>query len=504
MRVYILLVLAILAGCTNRQESVDYGQMLDSAQVRLDNGESLSEDIQLCKALEYYQNLEPKDSARLSQATILAAWHYWWSGRKQMAYDLLDPLAEADKESAYALLDISSKDYDYEACYRYMQIIMADKDEQHFENQQALAVLSYYTGRQDECERQFECLPYYIKTPGDSTLYWEKVLPNYADILSDYGKTDKAIELHKLVVSHFMNKDGYYVARAHASLARCHLLLGNINEAERHLKWADEYADDNFRNMLSMSSYMTLLRSILDYAKNNRINMMEWATFVNSLQENSNLNQAITEAKDESNRLLNERNLKLTIEQQRTHLIFTYVGIALVLLFFGLMLYLHRKKQQFIEKEEELESLRLLVSESQDHTEQKDDRFFKRMLLQQLGVIKMAASNPTTANQEFIRRMSEIVDRHIPVDSLLNWDDLYKTIDYIYDGFYTEVVNRYGGLLNEKEIQLCCLLKANFSTKEISVVTQQSVRTVYQRKSTIRQNLQMPEAEDIATFLSQR
>ena len=57
-------------------------------------------------------------------------------------------------------------------------------------------------------------------------------------------------------------------------------------------------------------------------------------------------------------------------------------------------------------------------------------------------------------------------------------------------------------MLNEKEIQLCCLLKANFTTKEISVVTQQSVRTVYQRKSTIRQILQMPEAEDIATYLS--
>ena len=134
MRVYMLLVLAILAGCTNRQESVDYGQMLDSAQVRLDNGESLSEDTRLCEALEYYQSLEPKDSARLSQATILAAWHYWWSGRKQMAYDLLDPLAEADKAIAYALLDISSKDYDYEACYRYLRLIMADKDEQHFDN----------------------------------------------------------------------------------------------------------------------------------------------------------------------------------------------------------------------------------------------------------------------------------------------------------------------------------------------------------------------------------
>ena len=45
-------------------------------------------------------------------------------------------------------------------------------------------------------------------------------------------------------------------------------------------------------------------------------------------------------------------------------------------------------------------------------------------------------------------------------------------MDYIYDGFYTSLVERFGNILNEKEIQLCCLLKANFSTKEISVVPQ--------------------------------
>ena len=98
--------------------------------------------------------------------------------------------------------------------------------------------------------------------------------------------------------------------------------------------------------------------------------------------------------------------------------------------------------------------------------------------------------------------MREITSQEVDVDSLLNWSDLYQPIDYIYDCFYTSLVKRLGGTLNEKEIQLCCLLKANFSTKEISVVTQQSVRTVYQRKSTIRHALQMPEAEDIVTFLS--
>jgi DNA-binding CsgD family transcriptional regulator len=98
--------------------------------------------------------------------------------------------------------------------------------------------------------------------------------------------------------------------------------------------------------------------------------------------------------------------------------------------------------------------------------------------------------------------MSEIVDGQIPVDSLLNWEDLYQTIDYIYDDFYTRLKETYGELLNEKELQLCCLLKANFSTKEISIVSGQGVRTVYQRKSVIRQKLGMEEKGDILEFLS--
>ena len=35
--------------------------------------------------------------------------------------------------------------------------------------------------------------------------------------------------------------------------------------------------------------------------------------------------------------------------------------------------------------------------------------------------------------------------------------------------------------------QLFCLLKANFSTKEINMLTRQSLQTIYQRKTQIRQ-----------------
>ena len=56
-------------------------------------------------------------------------------------------------------------------------------------------------------------------------------------------------------------------------------------------------------------------------------------------------------------------------------------------------------------------------------------------------------------------------------------------------------------LLNEKEIQLCCLLKADFSTKEINMLTRQSLQTIYQRKTQVRQKLNLAEAEDITTAI---
>ena len=62
--------------------------------------------------------------------------------------------------------------------------------------------------------------------------------------------------------------------------------------------------------------------------------------------------------------------------------------------------------------------------------------------------------------------------------------------------------DRYSNILNEKEIKLCCLLKANFSTKEINMLTRQSLQTIYQRKTQIRQKLSIPEADDILHHLA--
>ena len=503
MRIYIFILIIILASCSNQQTDINYEQILDVAEVRHHQGESLSEDILLREALKYYQTLEPVDSTRLLQATILTAYHYWWNNEIEKSYNLLEPLANRNKGALYALFDLAYKDNNYKTSYAYLCKIMEDEAERTFRNYHGMAVLNFFLGNQKECERLYEELPQYIKTPTDSILYFEKTLPNHADALSEYGNQEKAIELQTQVLNYFIGKDNWYVAKAHLSLARYNILLGRFNKAEQYILSAEENADEYFYSNLAISTYMQQLKSILDYAKNNRISVMEWAHFGNTLQGNASKNRDITEAKREANRNLAEQNMQITIQRQKEQMLFLALTFVMLLAIISLLWWLYDRKNKLVEREEEIDTLRKLLSESSESVDNsKDDRFFKKILLQQLGVIKIATSNPTSANLELLKKMKEITNKEVDVDSLLNWGDLYQTIDYIYNGFYTSLVKRYGIELNEKEIQLCCLLKANFTTKEIGVVTQQSVRTIYQRKSTIRQTLKMSEAEDIATFLS--
>ena len=237
MRTLILLLIIALIGCTPKQEPVDFQQVLEAAEAHINQAKSLSEDTLLIQALEHYRNLEPMDSARLSQATILTAYHYWWKGEKTQAYDLLETIADRNNEALQCLLDLGSKDNNFEACHGYLQRLM-ENDTENFWYQQAWATLHFYLNKPEECERLYDHLPQYIRTPKDSALYWYQVLPNQADIISDYGKQAKAIEIQEKVLNHFMGKDSAKVASAHASLARYYLLQDKLAEANKHMRLA--------------------------------------------------------------------------------------------------------------------------------------------------------------------------------------------------------------------------------------------------------------------------
>jgi tetratricopeptide (TPR) repeat protein len=468
------------------------------------DGVSLSEDAGVVDALEFYKMQEPTDTATIKMTTRLVASYYWWAGEKAKAYEILERyLAEYpdDDESRYTLLNLLVLDSDYRRMeYHLIQRMSADDSIRSFRKLHELAVVKFYNGDTEGALAYYDEAFNLVKDAEDSTLMWRLALPAYSDILSSAGNQRRAIEIRKRVLEHDRGNNPTEEALSYASLAWYHLQLNDIPTARRYVELAQSTKDETFDNDLSRAGYLQVVKLILDYAETSSIDVKEWGLFVNGLGDKAMVAQKITEAKREANWRLEEKNMQITIQRQKEQLLFLWMTFVMLFAIMGLLVWLRNRKSKLVEKEEEIDTLRKPLSESSD--DKKDDRFFKKILLQQLGVIRLATSNPTSANLALLKRMREISNQEVDVDSILNWNDLYQTIDYIYDGFYTSLVNRFGAILNEKEIQLCCLLKANFSTKEISVVTQQSVRTVYQRKSTIRQTLQMPEAEDIANFLS--
>lgn len=84
-----------------------------------------------------------------------------------------------------------------------------------------------------------------------------------------------------------------------------------------------------------------------------------------------------------------------------------------------------------------------------------------------------------------------------------NREKICNAIDLLYDNFRPRLKTAYPDL-NEQEIELCCLMRANIDTKDIATLIGQSVYSVQKRRTTIRKKLAMEEGADIIRFLETR
>lgn len=489
---------------------------LTVAQVHSVKDDALTEDSMVCFSAEYYKKCKPEDKERSLLADRLVAKYYWWKGDKQKARSLMEARMAQSKGDRNAEIGVlktlywfAYTDNDFAEAKKYAeQLIEKDKGSpRQLAYRCELGCWNFYLGDKEATMHVFDGiiggLDEYVKTPVDSVIVWDYAISSYADMLSDFGEQKRAIALQNMLLEHkeaSKNTDG--ISLAYASLSRYYFLSGDLRKANEYYQIADSLKSEALYGDLSNASYYVILHMLLDYADSGKVDFKEWTLFSNSLQDEADRKRKISEAQEAAKRQLVEDNLKLAVARQQEQLWFLSAAVVFAIVVTWLVLYNKRKKRLLAEKKDELDALRRLFAESLQATN-KDDRFFKKILFQQLGLIKLVATNPTVSNQQLLKRMTEIVDKKVEVDTLVDWEDLYKTIDYIYDGFYSNLSNKYGELLLEKEMQLCCLLKANFSTKEISIITQQSVRTVYQRKTVVRQKLGMEEKEDIAEWLSE-
>ena len=496
------------------------------ADIRANTMQSLSEDSMICWAAQYFRDRWLQDGAYedyMMKAGMEEAFYWWWNDDKEKAQQVLqrqqryaEEIAEKKGEHIWEVIllrisaELAMRDYDYEHVRDYTEALVRLGDEKAIHLDEVarvfngMAITYFYLGEYDKMEESFEKA---IAHTSDSAFVVNVVRRNYADLLGEIGQTDRAIRMHEELATIYRDGDSWLLVESLYSLSRLWLNKGDKQRADRYMREAEELFETYKETISSPSAEAGLLahRQVLNYALRGNYQMMPLATYNNHWQENDYIRYRVAEAKERSMSDLREQVLRQKLAKQRQTILI--VGLVCVVLGLCLLLaYLYRRRQRLLlEKEEEIETLKGLLKVQSDDVRCTKEADVRKLMLQQLGVIKTIAGTPTEANQQLLARLMAL--NETTANALIDWSNIYQTIDLVYDGFYTRLVQKYGAanhsndpahpVLNEKELQLCCLLKADFSTKEINMLTRQSLQTIYQRKTQVRQKLSLAEAEDI-------
>ncbi len=272
-------------------------------------------------------------------------------------------------------------------------------------------------------------------------------------------------------------------------------------EAATELKTADNLATAMGADERGYyNSFAIVLHTVLNYHDTGKVSFLPSARLNN--RQRDYLFDARRLRQEAGRRALEIENQRLLLKAKndRQTALLVIVVLAAILVSGALAVYARNRKRKALEMLERNEILQKLVDESKaPSADSSANEALRRAMLKQLGIIKMVAETPTEQNRDMLRKISSI-DGDTD-GTLVNWQSVYGMIDNLYGGFYSRLRERHGNLLSPKEEQIIALMVAGFSTKEISVITGQTVATIYVRKSSVRKKLGVPEKEDIVAFL---
>ena len=477
-------------------------------------GMSLAEDSLLPEAIAYYRdNADKKADSYLFEASYLS-----WTGKKADAIKAINKGLKVITDSTKRIQLLAEKAGIFEHSREYKKVIEILKKALKYNlTKREQAMLNYKLGENlsligDRQSEHFYNKSIQLATENGDTAIACEFLRNYADYLANNGQYRRSNDMF------------YQIGRAMPKIAKLSsiqmAMAGNyINlhkldsaricndraiKSEKKLE-AKGFADIARRVMIEQE------RRLLDYANGKTISYVDLARYCDSITADMEAKENTLARRQETKNRLQLVNHELKLGQQRMGWMLSMAVLLLIGSVIVGYLYYRNRVQRLAEAEDRIDTLTRMLAEAQTATteaagkkQQKtdDDAFFKKILLKQLGIIRMVANTPTHQNQALLKRISGISEGKISTDSLLVWSDLFSVIDRLYDNFHTRLTEQFSNALTEKEIQISCLLCASFSTKEIGVITQQSDATIYVRKTSIRKKIGAAEGQDIVTCVN--
>ena len=480
------------------------------AQARYRMGMSLAEDSLLPEAIHYYR--ERKDSSRMLDGYLLEASYYKWMKQEERMDEAIEnglDYAIARKDTFWLLLfyrgkaEVAYQRNDHSQVIELMEKILQYADKLSVRERSSVfynlglnMALINHPSSSDYFERSID-----MALAAADTASACHYMRNYATALANNREYVKSNDLLRRVKRLMPAVDNHVMLQI--TFAENFLNLHQLDSARYYWNqaWANEqnHGGDKAEGF-SVRSALVQLKTVLDYTSGTPLDIITFGRFADSVRVEMRDQNRVIEQQLETKNNLQRLNYELIIKRQKTRMYSVLVAVLLVGVLLSLSFYIRNRRKRLAEAEERIDTLTRLLEDAQkasDNQEENSDAFFKKLLLQQLGIIRLVANTPTSQNQALLKLISGISNKEIPVEGLLAWADLYPVIDRLYDGFYSRMVERFGQLLSDKEVQICCLLCAGFSTKEIGVVTQQTSATIYVRKTSIRKKINAGEKQDI-------
>lgn len=347
-----------------------------------------------------------------------------------------------------------------------------------------------YTENYNESYEILEELEYNI---GKNNTYYNDIKRLLGVVLYKMNQLDSCIE--KLNDALATEKSMSHLFTCHSILTYCYYKKNDLAKAEQHKKLAKKYdTDEDIR--LSEIEFYTLCA---EFAKANH-NLEEQIDCLNKIKESytSVLNYISGQSLDEAIQSYTRIHEKRMFNKQIATYRYILTGFLLIVCIWLIVYIRIRKKQVY-----KILALQRQIDSLENLRNIKDE--VKGFIMRDFEIAKKIAILRNTQQVQSAKFLKDLEKHHIIEGNdllTMNWEQFYKDIDLSFDGFCSKLAKAYP-TLNEKELQLCCMLKAGFKTDEIAAIWMNSVFSVHKYKTNVRKKINAQEGADIIAFLSE-
>ena len=348
-----------------------------------------------------------------------------------------------------------------------------------------------YTGNYNESYEILEELEYNV---GKNNTYYNDIKRLLGVVLYKMNQLDSCIE--KLNDALATEKSMSHLFTCHSILTYCYYKKNDLAKAEQHKKLAKKYdTDEDIR--LSEIEFYTLCA---EFAKANH-NLEEQIDCLNKIKESytSVLNYINGQSLDEAIQSYTRIHEKRMFNKQIATYRYILIGFLLIVCIWLIVYIRIRKKQVY-----KILALQRQIDSLENLRNIKDE--VKGFIMRDFEIAKKIAILRNTQQVQSAKFLKDLEKHHIIEGNdllTMNWEQFYKDIDLSFDGFCSKLAKAYP-TLNEKELQLCCMLMSGFKTDEIAAIWMNSVFSVHKYKTNVRKKINAQEGADIIAFLSER